>query len=137
MTVVDMPKVVTTPDATPNRESNAGTRASAGARTREEKSVAPIIPVWATRAARNVANDARNAWVWTGSPPSLNTVLRFDATNVPGDHPVLRGVNWLWKYLVAIPVTATAYTVAWLLQHPLRALPALLIAGITLLIWIG
>jgi Flp pilus assembly protein TadB len=137
MTVVDMPGVVTTPDASPERGSNAGTRVPTSARTREKTSVAPKIPAWATRAAGNVASDARNAWVWTGSPPSLSTVLRFDAANVPGDHPILRAGNRAWKYLVAVPATATAYTVAWLLQHPLRALPALLVVGITLLIWIG
>jgi Flp pilus assembly protein TadB len=137
MTVVDMPNVVTTADASPKGASNAGTRAPARARTREEKSVAPKIPAWATRAARTVLDDAHTSWVWTGSPPSLSTVRRYDAANVPGDHPLLRAVSRTWKYLVAIPVTATAYTVAWLLQHPLRALPALLIVGITLLIWIG
>jgi hypothetical protein len=94
------------------------------------------MPAWVTRTTQAVAGDARRSWVWTGAPPPLADVVRFDAANVPGDHPLLRGINRAWKYTVAIPATATAYTLAWLLQHPLRTLPALLVAGITLTIWL-
>lgn len=130
--VIDMPGVVPAANASPEANPKARTRA----RARETASVAPALPSWLTNTGQAVATDAKRSWVWTGAPPPLAEVVRFNTANVPGDHPVLRGVNRAWKYAVAIPATATAYTLAWLMQHPLRALPALLVAGLTLLIWI-
>jgi hypothetical protein len=120
-------------NASPNRDSKARTRA----RARETPSVAQILPRWITQPASVVVADAKQSWVWTGSPPPLSQVVKSDTANVPGDHVALRRLNQGWKYAFAIPATATAYTVAWLMQHPLRALPALLVAGITLLVLIG
>jgi hypothetical protein len=131
VTVIELPQVVPAANAGSDEGVNARTRARARARE------APSVTGGPRKLLTTVANDARGSWVWTGSPPPLAAVVKYDAANVPGDHPLLRGANHAWKYTVAIPATAIAYTLAWLLQHPLRTLPALLAVGITLAIWLN
>jgi hypothetical protein len=71
-----------------------------------------------------VQGDVVDGWPWRTVPPALSAVLG-DANpgTVPGDSTPLRVLWTGWNYAVALPATAVLYTLAWLLQHPARAIP--------------
>lgn len=70
-----------------------------------------------------VRDDFVNGWPWRAAPPALKDVSAgagVDAGAVPDGNTVLRLAWTGWNYAVAIPATALLYTIAWLLQHPVR-----------------
>ncbi len=73
-----------------------------------------------------VTADVTGAWPWRTTPPTLQTV--WDSTiatdgDVPDGSRALRLFLTGWNIAVALPATAVLYTLAWLLQHPARAIP--------------
>ncbi len=73
-----------------------------------------------------VRDDFVDGWPWRSSPPALKAVTgsaRVAAGDVPDGNAALRWAWTGWNYAVAIPATALLYTLAWLLQHPARAIP--------------
>lgn len=77
------------------------------------------------------------AAVYEARPVSLADVVAYTQEGgwVPGDQPeALEIAGRIYGYLVAVPVTAAAYALAWLVQHPLRLVIALVI-GVVL--WVA
>lgn len=71
-----------------------------------------------------VHGDIVNGWPWRTIPPALRAVAAdAKAGEVPGDSTLLRHAWAGWNYVIALPATAALYTLAWLLQHPARAIP--------------
>lgn len=73
-----------------------------------------------------VKADFVGGWPWRTTPPALREVaadVRVEPGDVPDGNTALRWAWTGWNYAVAIPATAALYTLAWLLQHPARAIP--------------
>jgi len=84
-----------------------------------------------------VRRDLASAWPWTSVPPALTAVRRGAGdVSAPADSPALRGAWVGFNWLVAVPVTAAAYLLAWLAQHPARTAAAVIVGGLLTLIWI-
>lgn len=81
------------------------------------------------RAGAVTRADLTGSWVATGSPPALSEVANADVVGAAVDHPILRGTAAVWQWVIAVPATAVLYLLAFLLQHPARAVTATAVAG--------
>jgi hypothetical protein len=88
--------------------------------------------------ARAAGVDVKSSWVWSNVPPSLRDVAKGARVTerIPGGVPQLRAGWVAWNYVVAVPMTALLYAAAWVFQHPLRTLAAVVVAGTILAMWI-
>lgn len=88
-------------------------------------------------AGRVIVDDFRNAWPWRGQAPSVMDHLAAK----PERHRVAAGSTWLYApwvayhYGVALPVLAVLSTVMWLVQHPMRVVPAVVVVLLLAAMW--
>jgi hypothetical protein len=109
----------------------------ARARARDARARARIPVTHSVR--KTVLSDLSESWVWRDAPPSLRQIVdgRIPAAErVPNGSGPLRAVWVVWNVGVAVPTTAALYVLAWVLQHPARALLAAAVAGPILTMWI-
>lgn len=115
-----------------------GANAEASAHTRARPSVARLTDGSAAL-ARHWGRLAKQTWdcLWENSvteqhPASIAALRGYihSAAWVPGDVPLLEFLGRAYGYLIALPVSAVLYALAWLVQRPGRAVLATLVAVI-------
>ncbi len=114
--------------AGPSRRGRARTRATQ-ARARVARLRTVLIAWWNARRAPTTAEESaprvRRSSIWSQSPPSVDDVVAYTRSGawVPGDqHPLLENAGKAYGYVVAVPVTVSAYAVAFVFQRPVRLL---------------
>lgn len=126
--------------AVPHSRAGVDSDAEACVRARAKSSV-PRLTRRSCELARHWATLAKRTWdgIWENSvteqhPASIAALRGYihSAAWVPGDVPLLELLGRLYGYLVALPVSAVLYALAWLLQRPGRAL---LTAIVVVIVW--
>lgn len=92
-----------------------------------------------SRGIRILWADFAGSGLFDMHPPSLRELRAgrtLSADQVPdGSEPLRQGGTW-WNTLVGLPAAVVLYTLAWVLQHPARALLAVLLISPVTLMWI-
>ena len=88
--------------------------------------------------AKAAGVDVKSSWVWSNVPPSLRDVAKGARVTerIPGGAPQLRAGWVAWNYVVAVPMTAVLYGLAWIFQHPVRTVAAAVPVAALIAMWI-
>lgn len=111
----------------PNAQRRSGARAMVAARAVTQRARNALRRRLADRKAPTARQPAE---LWSLAPPSVADLAAYTRSGhwVPGERaPVLEAIGKAYGYLVAIPVSAALYALAWVLQRPARLLLAVLL----------
>lgn len=126
-----------TPDAAPNARPRVRTREGSGGSAQSQPNSAPAVDLdkhpasltWSDRLA-GTARGFTPPDIWSSDRPSLSQMWAYAARgDWTGDTGLPRRAGQAYAVLIAVPVTAVTYLLAWAAERPSR-----LIAAVVLLV---